>query len=746
MALFGSGGLLELGRERPEITALQMSRIEGQTLIVQNPAFFPSDLVTLTSDEGLPLDLNGDGYADCPDGHAMYQGGTWELGPPRSFWLPWIETNQPMPRVIHSRGAALSETNDTLTVTASGLVTGDRAVLTGFGGLPLDLNSDGFPDNPDGLGFYGGSTWRRGPNTISRTDDNGYFYLRAVLDGGGPESTPETVIDAGGPTPGPASDIVYGDDSETLFYDSYVDVGYAIQVVYYVRVVGNNLTFYSTRDAAVVGGSPNRIPLLKSGFRRVIVSRYNPDVGEAALGLLRDYAEAIYGITETTYSSIDLATLVDLDYTVYLAPGVHPFYPPESENNTPFYCNASNVGLTKSYNFYISRDELDRVTLYSNALGALNEGEAFKMPLRRVDAKNLLLTLFNESASYVSNLIAASAQLNRIPRAELPGEEFPLSSAIPISQALRDADAEEVWKLQGDMLSWALDIDAAALDTSAIGEVFGDHIKAVVRGAGSLSYQIERRLEADRLDALTILRTVLLTQKGSQAHGKFYMYKDRDLRTCVNDGVILPQGSLFYDCRILLTNSKVSVSPDDIIKGTTDFVVVGEPRLRAVGLLTPADTTAPPPLIDALDFLDQHAFCVSVIDESTVPQATHTSDWQAFRTAWPDRRFTLLVPGQLGDVPLPNGWNGSAVGVNRDLGVAGSRSDWFSLAGMESATAGEVVYLYVDQSGSMTTATVQASYDYFLQRCTTAGLILVEVSSESERYIAPFVSTPDPAL
>jgi hypothetical protein len=65
-------------------------------------------------------------------------------------------------------------------------------------------------------------------------------------------------------------------------------------------------------------------------------------------------------------------------------------------------------------------------------------------------------------------------------------------------------------------------------------------------------------------------------------------------------------------------------------------------------------------------------------------------------------------------------------------------SDWFVIAGLGSLSSGDKVALSVDGSGSMTLATVQASYNLFKSKCATAGLTVVELSMSNEDWISPF--------
>lgn len=163
--------------------------------------------------------------------------------------------------------------------------------------------------------------------------------------------------------------------------------------------------------------------------------------------------------------------------------------------------------------------------------------------------------------------------------------------------------------------------------------------------------------------------------------------------------------------------------------------------------------------ITAIDFA-KLVTCVSVIDETNSSyynsQSALDNVWagsaiiggttnnrRGFRTAFPYRTFYILDPqasGQSGiDVPTAYPADPNAIGpirVNRDGGNAGNRSDWFSICNFGSLPFGTIVSIWIDISGSMTLATVQASYNYFLTRCAAAGIeIVLSLSASGERYI-----------
>ena len=137
--------------------------------------------------------------------------------------------------------------------------------------------------------------------------------------------------------------------------------------------------------------------------------------------------------------------------------------------------------------------------------------------------------------------------------------------------------------------------------------------------------------------------------------------------------------------------------------------------------------------------------CIAVIDEAgSQRSAGMATKWNSFRIHWPGRPFWLLQPGGPSEGNLYESdafiadANANLVSVNRDEGIVSELSDWFDIAGLSSLTPGEKVALSIDGSGSMTKATVQASYNLFVSKCAAAGLEIVELGMSNEDWILPF--------
>ena len=145
--------------------------------------------------------------------------------------------------------------------------------------------------------------------------------------------------------------------------------------------------------------------------------------------------------------------------------------------------------------------------------------------------------------------------------------------------------------------------------------------------------------------------------------------------------------------------------------------------------------------------------CITVIDESSPSQATINQDWEDFRNKWPNRPFNIFkvarASGNWTGVKLPSvsPTDYNHKDVKRDNGDSSNTSDWFTLANLSNYASGTTVTLWIDNSGSMYTSNVQASYDKFVTDCASAGITIeyktssvnIDNGIDSERYIWAFI-------
>lgn len=205
-----------------------------------------------------------------------------------------------------------------------------------------------------------------------------------------------------------------------------------------------------------------------------------------------------------------------------------PFY--TGTDSDQFYMRAQECGLTQTATYFMYRDQLDRISFYATREAALNGLLASRIDLYKVDFNGLIVSASGSS----------------------------------------EADGS-IWRVQGQLTEWSLNLSAPEVDTTSVGERFGESIKSVVTGGGTMDFLVERDQSAD---STVLMRLLLLTEKGCKAAARFWMINDR-----AASGTLLP-GDLYYETELLVTSTAVNTRPGDVIAGSMNFVTVGEIALR----------------------------------------------------------------------------------------------------------------------------------------------------------------------
>jgi len=86
-----------------------------------------------------------------------------------------------------------------------------------------------------------------------------------------------------------------------------------------------------------------------------------------------------------------------------------------------------------------------------------------------------------------------------------------------------------------------------------------------------------------------------------------------------------------------------------------------------------------------------------------------------------------------------NGLTFGPVQVNRDGGVTANASDWYTICSLDNIPDDSSIALFIDGSGSMTEATVQASYDALVAKLNERGITITTVTNSDEDWITPFL-------
>jgi len=207
-----------------------------------------------------------------------------------------------------------------------------------------------------------------------------------------------------------------------------------------------------------------------------------------------------------------------------------------TDNNVPFYVTADDTGLIQSQTYFIYRDQLDRVSFYTTHEAALKGDTSQRVSILEVDFNSLSLAPYGSSDQWL-------------------------------------------WTVQGQMSEWSLNLTAQEVDTTSIGDRFGDAVKSIVTGGGSIDFIVDRRIAYDQqgaemTDSTALMRLLLMTEKGCKADAEFWMIEDQ-----VDRCKLLP-GDLYYETQLLITSVAINTRATEFIAGSLNFVTVGEIKLQ----------------------------------------------------------------------------------------------------------------------------------------------------------------------
>jgi hypothetical protein len=137
-------------------------------------------------------------------------------------------------------------------------------------------------------------------------------------------------------------------------------------------------------------------------------------------------------------------------------------------------------------------------------------------------------------------------------------------------------------KVLCDLREYSLTLDAPAVDTTIVGEKFGEAVKSLVNGGGSFEFFVDRACNDDNAESASweIFNLLFLTEGGGTqapiaAEAWFYLMSGDGCAPCFPPAA----GSLYYKADILITQTAVNVRPTVMIVGTAQFVTTGEIKL-----------------------------------------------------------------------------------------------------------------------------------------------------------------------
>ena len=166
-----------------------------------------------------------------------------------------------------------------------------------------------------------------------------------------------------------------------------------------------------------------------------------------------------------------------------------------------------------------------------------------------------------------------------------PLYEVPVLDPMPMAGDYEDADITRtsagkgyLWEVVCGVREWALNLDAPSVDTTGVSEKWGDAVKSLVNGGGTIEFFIDRECYGEGVtNGLPLMELLSVTNKAATARAEFWMMSGSDCSPIECADRI--DGSLYYETDILITASSVNLRPTEAVVGVANFITTGEIKL-----------------------------------------------------------------------------------------------------------------------------------------------------------------------
>lgn len=233
----------------------------------------------------------------------------------------------------------------------------------------------------------------------------------------------------------------------------------------------------------------------------------------------------------------------------------------------PFWESSSSTGLTQLASAYIHRNQIDEITFYTSESAAISKNPDGLIPFSPVVYRSLLIAPYGSSDDYQIAIEALGAALFEENTAKEVSASAIFDLPAVIQEFYKNTDNRE-WAFLAECREWSLQTDPSVLDSTAIGDDFGDSVKDVVRGSGSFNCYVPVSFSGTKqIDAKGFIRLMLMTETGSKARARFRI-QEESLGGCE------PEETVWIECDILLGPGQISASFDGTVDYSSDFVVV----------------------------------------------------------------------------------------------------------------------------------------------------------------------------
>lgn len=256
-----------------------------------------------------------------------------------------------------------------------------------------------------------------------------------------------------------------------------------------------------------------------------------------------------------------------------LQSGASKWFGPEPPFQTP-----AGQAVTEGVELFIFRDSLDRISFYRTLEQALNGDPADRLEIFPVDFGLLLITPIG-AAGYQERLAPALPDLRsyRFPEGDSEQRlEQITTAALPEPTG---EDDDRPWRFFAEMDEWSLELSSSEIDTTALGQRFGESVRAMVTGGGQLNFYMNRFETEHEVDGTYITRLLTLLDRGCKVEATFSLAPAAPDHEYQPGYRRLPQSSAAYKAELMFTRNSVNTRAQDLIRGSATFVTVGRIKL-----------------------------------------------------------------------------------------------------------------------------------------------------------------------
>ena len=243
--------------------------------------------------------------------------------------------------------------------------------------------------------------------------------------------------------------------------------------------------------------------------------------------------------------------------------------------------------------YWIHINELGYVSFYNDRCQAVLGCPDYRVDLINVGGpivvapygngnyNNALSICYDQLGAYNPSDVNDNVTLDSIcddaPTYQLPEagtDPYDNANVTPRGQVSPDS----LWKVICELRQWSLDLEAPSVDTQGVGEKYGNAIKSVVAGGGSMEYFIDRKcLDYCQTDSYQVMQLLLMTDQTAKVSARFWL-QDRGDDPCAFMCGPMP-GEIYYQADLLITRNSVNLRPTDMVTGVAQFVTTGEIKL-----------------------------------------------------------------------------------------------------------------------------------------------------------------------